>query len=339
MQHAQLISPFSFIDLNIFYFTGINQDGFYDKVVKVPGPLSGAKILLSTNQKEYCGNMRNYSGAGFKIIIHDQLLLQPSFNLVSDIAPISLSPGTEIKISLRPVKFYRHTEHLGKCRSPQYYVYNDTKIYYKTICYTLCSTQIFYEKCKCFPNWIEGNEEFFSVNLHVGLEAVKACNDMVGLRCLQNYIKDTFTNLPFLCEHCRAEACLEIKYDQTISTSSFPSKSMGEKLSTELHTNLTEMKKNYLLVNIFFQDMNMLNIIENQAFTFIDTIIYCGGILGLFLGMSFISAIEPVAETIRFIEGYIKKSKSTISVRVIHKKQIRFIPNPVIGRKGTLVFQ
>lgn len=84
---------------------------------------------MTVDQKEHCGSGNKYSGAGFKMIIHDKNIKQPFFDIVSYITPISLSPGFQINVALKQISFNRQTEHLRYCNSPKYQSYNGTKVY------------------------------------------------------------------------------------------------------------------------------------------------------------------------------------------------------------------
>lgn len=284
---------------------GITPEDFSEKVSSISGPRSGARILLNVVQKEYCGSGREFTGAGFKFIIHDPLFKVPLFDLMSDtIASISVSPGSELLISIRSVQFTRYTEHLNKCHSPQYSVFNGTKVYYKTICFILCHSMIVYEKCGCFPNWVEGMEIFFSTNLHVPLQNVKLCHNVTQVLCLRR--KDIVQDLHVLCPYCK-DACVETTYEQTISLSRFPSPLVGKKLASEFSTNMSELKKNYMLLNVYFEDMYILNVVEYQDLSVINLIMYYGGYTLLFMGISFMSFWEIIFVILVINESLIKR--------------------------------
>lgn len=76
--------------------------------------------------------------------------------------------------------------------------------------------------------------------------------------------------------YCDKDACNVNKYEQTISRSYFPSVATAEYIANEFNTNTTELRKNYLLLNMFFDDMTVLNVIETQEFKAEDLIIYIG---------------------------------------------------------------
>lgn len=250
-------------------------------------------------QKEYCGKSADYDGAGYKLIIHDPLLKEPTYLSSPDIAPILLRPGVEMSITLRAVLFNRKTEHLGLCHSPQYPYFNDTKVYYKSICFMLCHSMITFQQCSCFPNWLEGSEVFFAKTFDLPVEMIKICSSMKDFFCMHEAEStDTLESLPFLCPFCTKDPCVETRFEHTISSSYFPSVALGNKLAVDFGMSLTEVRKNFALINVFFEDMNVLNVIESQSIQFSDLLIYYGGIAILFIGMSFMSFYEVFHEII-----------------------------------------
>lgn len=292
-----------------------------------PGPSSGARFLLNVDQKEYCGGGRGYTGAGFKFSIHDPVNKLPSFELFDSLSTISAAPGYKMTISLRTVKFIRNTEHLDKCHGPQYIV-NNTKVYYKTICFVLCHTMIVFRNCGCFPNYIEGTEIFFGTNLNIPLSAIHLCTEIAQALCMRN--KYFLENLHFMCPFCTRDACVETRYDQVITLSYFPRPSFADNFSTEAAYDISQMRKNYVLINVFFEDMNVLYVIESQEFTIINLIMYYGGYTVLFMGISFMSFWEIAFEVSRLSDDLIRKIfvliykyKSKSMVRTIRHKHKR----------------
>lgn len=274
-------------------------------ISKKLGPKSGAKLLLNIDQNEYCGKSANYDGAGYKIIIHDPLLQMPTYWVNPFIAPIYLRPGVEMTVTLQTVQFNRKTEHLALCHSPQYPAYNGTKIYSKTVCLLLCHSLIIFQRCGCFPNWIEGLESFFAINLYMALDTVRLCKTMEQFLCIhRNGMPDVIESLLFLCPFCTKDACVEKKFEHTISTSYFPSKPFANALSIDLAKNVSKTRNNFALLNVLFKDMNILNVVESQSVAFSDLVIYYGGITILFLGMSFMSFGEVLYQLFALFHGF-----------------------------------
>ncbi len=101
-----------------------------------------------------------------------------------------------------------------------------------------------------------------------------------------------------ICEPFCPEECSSISYSMTTSFSNYPSKSYAEKklLSNKklMHKDYQELKMNVLAVNVYFGDLSYTLIGQQAKMDLIDLISNIGGLLGLFVGMSFLSMIEFV---------------------------------------------
>lgn len=105
----------------------------------------------------------------------------------------------------------------------------------------------------------------------------------------QQYETDLSTNLKENCPEC-LQPCFETMYDFLVTMESFPLNCIHDFVRAEFNkTSLTEIRKNFVLVNFFFDSLSVITVVESQDFTLRDLFIYIGGVIGLFLGMSFVS--------------------------------------------------
>ena len=112
-------------------------------------------------------------------------------------------------------------------------------------------------------------------------------NDYVSKTCIQ---------------YCPLE-CNSISYKLTNSFSSFPSKSFADSLMTNPiitskfsngTLNYESIKQSVLSLNIYYDRLAFTQISKETKFEIVDLISAIGGLLGLFLGMSFLSFVEII---------------------------------------------
>lgn len=99
------------------YGYGLDPKNYKEHKLVNAGPHNGLRILLNVNQPDYCGASRKWSGAGFKVIVHDPSV-KPWFVLEPT---LSFSPGFDTNVVLKPTVFDRHTENLGRSLDLHYH--------------------------------------------------------------------------------------------------------------------------------------------------------------------------------------------------------------------------
>lgn len=227
--------------------------------------------------------------------VHDYRI-QPSFLTDSS---VHLTPGYSYKVVISPTVYKRNTEHLGLCKSSKYYsLFPDLDFYFREMCEFECFMKQVWHKCNCYMFAFAGSEKTYADAFNVPVSRVKMCQDVTSLTCLRAaklyHLSHHVMN--DLCEECK-NPCLENKYFTQVSQSLLAPDQVLPYLdnSTSKKADLKIVRKNYLEVNFFF-DTNLYTewVIESQAFTSKDLFVYFGGRLGLFLGMSVVSAVEIV---------------------------------------------
>lgn len=110
----------------------LSTANYIDHIVNNIGPSSGLRLLLNTNQVEYCGAGKKYRGAGYAAKVHSPEI-QPRIGAEK---MIRLRPGFHYNIVIKPTIFKRNIEHLKRCRSQMNSIlYPTTKLYFKEAWY------------------------------------------------------------------------------------------------------------------------------------------------------------------------------------------------------------
>lgn len=94
------------------------------------------------------------------------------------------------------------------------------------------------------------------------------------------------------CKFCK-EPCTELKYEIAISSTQFPANNLAGYYQHMLNaTNLTTIRDNFLLLNVYVESKELDEILEQQEFTMQMLIAETGGTIGFWLGMSVLSVVE-----------------------------------------------
>lgn len=279
-------------------------------------------------QNEHCDAARNYEGAGFTTIIHDPVNFNPSMSLAS---AINLQPGYATDVILQPSVFSRETAFLGLCNSSNYFI-RERQSYFKSLCVMFCFIRSVVEVCKCAPRTIipkvdNGLMEFYSMNTSM----IKDCTKE-DLMCATTEQTNTYrsTDSKDKCPEC-LQPCFETTYQFLITRRKFPSRNEGDYFVQLLNkTNVTEVRKNFLLINIFFESLTVIKVVESQAFTLLDSFIYIGNVIGLFMGMSFMIGGEIFQLITQEIFQVFKNMKQKSTTAVIELSQMH------VGKKNRI---
>lgn len=258
-----------------------------ERKVKIAGPRNGLRLLLNAAQHDYCGIGKMYHGAGFYVQIHDpyshaDFLLSPS---------ISIQPGSDYSISLKPKIVQRRTEHLDKCLSKmRLKLYPNYGNYYQMACWAECITVRVWKKCQCFPSNYEGKQEFLSHKFNIDKQNINIC-PLDQYDCMRTVLEELMENVNNMCPSCKV-ACVESYYDNTYSYKSFPGYHLEKDYLYQMNGENFSLSNNYAMVNFYFDDMTLTVVEEFQAISFVDFMTSFGWAMSLFLGTSFISPFD-----------------------------------------------
>lgn len=318
-----------FITEFAYVMYGYNINAIQDRYLINAGQKNGLQFILYTAQNQHCDAAKKYDGAGFEVTIHEPINSRPLFSMSPS---INLTPGTVINVLLKPTVFRRKTAHLGLCNS-SVYLYNGRRLYDKSMCVQSCFIKRVLRQCKCAPTQIvRGSENFFLVNFGVDFTKYKTCQtSQFGCMKLQEFETLVADNFKTNCPEC-LQPCFETKYDTLISSQKFPTHNMMKYFKNTFNEMTSaDIQKNYLIVNFFFENLQTITVVETQAFTFVDLTIYCGNVVILFLGMSFMGIGDIVQfVSVNLVDLIINwKSRFNQSTRIHGSNRIIFITNQI----------
>ncbi|GBP37386.1 Pickpocket protein 28 [Eumeta japonica] len=95
-------------------------------------------------------------------------------------------------------------------------------------------------------------------------------------------------------EGCRClPACDSVKYDAEVLKSDFDFNTYRETLGNILNYTVNE-RYHYSRLLVYFKDSQFASMTRSELFGMTDFLANCGGLLGLFLGFSFLSLVEII---------------------------------------------
>ena len=96
--------------------------------------------------------------------------------------------------------------------------------------------------------------------------------------------------------------CNSVNYDISTSSSDYPSydeylrllniTNLSSNLPNGNATSITELKQSLYNINVYFDDLQYTQISDQPQYTTTSLVANIGGLLGVFLGMSFLSIVD-----------------------------------------------
>ena len=288
------------------YRLNLNQTMF------LGGLLNSLKLELYTDITTIQNDNIFSTDNGFNIFISNQSDLDSN-----NMEGISIPLGYSTKIALNrqvmrkePKPYSKCTKDLNSIDSYNSEVFKKTfasrGVYFYVECVRLCLQKYFNENCGCrnlyFPRY---SDEKMLRNCFID----DNLNDVI---CISNGYFNFSRNLDYLnsCD-CPLE-CEKTSYTYTISYAEFPTKNYADYLletypflkskvlNDKFNNNSDENNKYQILrkslarVEIFYDELKQTVISENVKMELSDMVSNIGGVLGLFLGLSFLSLFELV---------------------------------------------
>lgn len=188
----------------------------------VNNPQQGLKLLLDTQQNEYCGSSIIRYGAGFRLLIHDTRV-QTSLDLLP---AIFLSPGFEYTVTMQLVTYdmRNFSESLDRCVS---YVFNPLKPdtdYNQPNCFMECFAEKVWKSRNCMP--VQRPLISDALLKYIGeiKTAVRVCDFLQSAEffCfIDEYNKYGSSSPDKFCPTC-IRKCFETKYEYKLTAKRLP---------------------------------------------------------------------------------------------------------------------
>lgn len=249
----------------------------------------GLNLVIDANVDDYSVTTGKFDG--FKILVH----APEEFPDVADRGFV-IGPGTETFVAVKGTTSF-NTEEVAREVAPdqrQCLVEGEKKLKYfqhysRSACMVECATRIMHDNCQCRPYFLRGGN------------TSRLC-EFTSYTCISNVYEDVRARGDKICD-C-LPPCTDIRYDPEVSYASFPGrgfnltrtfKRLVQERNLSAGTDGTEyFKTNVAMFHVYYKEKTGMRYRTDIRFGIEDFISAMGGLLGLGLGMSFISVIELV---------------------------------------------
>ncbi len=308
------------------YNSGRNMNGkkVKQKYVYSQGINSGLDLELfigSAFENTFSFSFEN----GFVLFINNESLDSTYYE------GVSISPGTSTKIILssytnkkQPKPYSECTNNLvsldsyGSDSYQKALIANNFKYHYMD-CFVMCYQKYLGDFCQCqssYYNLIYYNE-VRPCSIDVDNQTMITdthCDDDLWNNLTRNSDLIDKCDCPLECEFSG--------YTYKLSVSEYPSKIYGDYLTS--HNNLIKSKffnasqlnlrESIARVRIFYDEMIQVTVSEEIKIQLADLVSSCGGIIGLFLGLSFLSMIEFIEIIIKILIIFFRSTPNNLTV-------------------------
>ncbi|XP_046372478.2 degenerin del-1-like isoform X2 [Haliotis rufescens] len=257
------------------------------------GPSNGLELILFLETDEHISTIA--SGIGTQFQIHGENTWPDP-----EVDGMSVSATMETSIGMRMLEIHRMSDPYGKCDDGAVFKAKYGKQYTRKTCETFCVHERIINRCGCFDELKE--TLYRNINSSEPGRDVPPCRTKTQMVCLQEIESRWETGL-FQC-NC-FNPCQERLYEKNTHSRTWPSDAYANLLVQYLCNNKNEtecerfekmsyrdLSRNFMKVNIFFDDLNYENITEIPSYEDVQFYSDIGGTVGLWVGLSVLSLAE-----------------------------------------------
>ncbi|XP_078698642.1 epithelial sodium channel subunit alpha-like isoform X1 [Branchiostoma floridae x Branchiostoma belcheri] len=266
---------------NCFTFNK-DKDGEVLHTATSAGPLHGLSLILYIEQDEYIPAIAEKAGA--RVVIHNPYVFP-----FPESEGFDAAPGFLTSAGLRLTSITRLGGVYGNCTNGQGRHLLYPQRYSQQNCLATCHQEHMVEICGC------ADVTFLQPN------GAEFCNSSKSVVDCEEKVKQRLGNGNLTCQ-CPI-SCMDRIYRKAIGLSEWPADSYVSTVLNKLKTkrrgpgtgildDRDEFKKNLLKLNIYYEALNYETITESPAYEVENLLGDLGGQLGLWVGMSCLSAME-----------------------------------------------
>ena len=274
------------------------------------GILNGLRLsfFLSVSENKYSSKFET----GLKLFIHNNSVAPMSTE------GIDLKRSVNMNVVLKKSFFYRQPEPYSDCKDLTTLesgnevfdlIKSSTLTYRQEDCFDLCLQYDIIQKCQCYA--LEYYPKLFKTKTPCLNSSQLACYTKLYAKFI---VADVKEKCAFMCPL----ECNSMTYDHSLSMSDLATEQLYAILKSDEYyqrkyfkneTNLTvtSFGERYMSLNIYFGELKYLVMTQSIKMTFEDLLSSIGGLLGLLVGMSFLSLIEVVEIIIEILFILFKK--------------------------------
>ncbi|XP_012527253.2 pickpocket protein 28 [Monomorium pharaonis] len=247
----------------------------------------GLTLALDVEMNEYyCSST---AGAGFKMLLHNPVETPK----IADFA-FSITPGEETRVIIRPRISSASPSiiHIPKNKRKCFFTTERKLRYYRTYtqrnCVLECEANFTQQLCHCVQPYMPKSN-----NTPICGKKDEQCANRARKSMELKLYDEEVANPLNITEIPRCNCwpgCFEISYSIELSQNKLASSFQIDKKFVK--RNVTYFTENMAVVHLFFVDSQFTKYVKNELFGFIEFLSSTGGLLGLFMGFSFLSFME-----------------------------------------------
>ncbi|XP_077288026.1 pickpocket protein 28-like [Arctopsyche grandis] len=271
-------------------------DGFPWRPNGVGANLGLTLILDAAIDEYYCSST---SSVGFKILLHNPSET-PKIKDFGDLIP----PGRESRVVVKPRIYDAQPNVRSISLNKRRCYFSDERqlVYYRTYtqknCEMECEARLTIERCNC-------SQYFMPKNSSIRICGVADASCYVELK-----VNESSLMVDTNCDEC-FPSCYELSYGKEYSTAPLTDNFLIHEENL-LGKSPEYFKNNMAIVHIYFVEASFIRFTKGELFGFTDFLSNTGGLLGLFLGFSFLSLVEIVYYvTLRLLCAYYRHDYPT----------------------------
>ncbi|KAJ2952351.1 hypothetical protein O0L34_g4636 [Tuta absoluta] len=180
-----------------------------------------------------------------------------------------------------------YTAEARQCYFPEDRKLRYFNIYTSNNCRLECQSNYTYQKCGCVWFHMPHNDS----NEICGVESLYCVEKALKELSTAEIKNDMSDDIP----KCQClPLCDAVQYDAEILKTNFRVQDYFRYLETKrhFHFNADDKSKKYSKIEVYFKEPRFISMCRSELFGVTDFLANCGGLLGLFLGFSFLSLVE-----------------------------------------------
>ncbi|XP_070552778.1 acid-sensing ion channel 1C-like [Ptychodera flava] len=252
-------------DFGVCYAFNTGEDEFGVRTSDNAGKSYGFSIILDASQWNY--NIGPQIGVGFQVMLYKQ----GDVPLVGEMG-FAVPVGEEVRVGVEVTNITNLPPPHGVCRDKELTYYSR---YSKNACRLECFTEFILRTCGCRLAYMPGNATVCDISQAYG------CG---------NWALSLFVNQSSQCD-CPVP-CSRVMYRPNLSHAKFPSDIYSSFLSSLFGMPSSTFSGNIAKLDIFFQELSVTQIEQQEAYDIFGLLCDIGGALGLWLGGSILTVIE-----------------------------------------------
>ncbi|XP_022106645.1 acid-sensing ion channel 1C-like [Acanthaster planci] len=259
-------------DFGVCYTFNAGQAGQELLKQKVAGKGHGLSLMLDAQQYFYFYSSKALQvSAGFVVAIHNQSEVPQVDSL-----GVGVAPGTEVRIGLKRKEAINLEPPHGECGSKELKYFSSYSI---NSCRQECLTDFVLEGCGCVEPYMAVPSD------------LPVCNPAKVFSCV--YTETERFNSDGVCE-CPIP-CQQTTYTTSLSFATFPSDFYIQtlvNLYSDFNVTPEYFSSNTLKIEIYYEELSVESMEQQEAYTFFALLCDLGGALGLWLGGSILTFVE-----------------------------------------------